>query len=614
MNIFSKIKGKLSSSLADWRTRRHIENIDRSDVLLAHHVVTRRRFPSLFQWRLIGRVLAPREKRLLSAAAGMLTLGLAAIAASWAFTHAIFVPAAGGEYREGVVGSPRAPNPILAGNKDIDRDIVSLAYSGIYRRDEQGRLALDLAQSVEISPDGKTYVFKLKNGIVFHDGTPLTSDDVIFTIQAIQAPSWKSPLAPGLIGIAAKTDGAQTVVISSNKPLPYLPSLLTFGILPKHVWSSIDSNSRAVADFSIKPIGTGPYRFEKFTRDQQGNILTYTLRRAKDSPAKIERITFKFYDDYDTAADKLTSNSVDGLSFVPPGKLESVKTIPGIIVRAPRMEQYTAIFLNPRSDSALVDPIVRQALARAIDRQKIISSALGGLARLRDQPLSDGTASNSEITRYPYDPAAAGALLDKAGYPLAPETGIRGKTVTSKPASKKEKAVTTTTALEISLATIDTEDNRRVAEIIKTDWEKIGVKTDVILASAQDIQKSVIKPRAYDALLIGEVLATDSDSYPFWHSSQSDAGLNLASYSNRRVDELLEKAQFAINTDEQKKFLAEFQQIITRDEPAIFLYQPDYLYPQSNKIKGFAVAAITSPSDRFANITAWYRRFRLSFK
>ena len=614
MSIFLRIKKRVLASFADWQTRRRIENIDRSDVLLAHRLVARRKLPGPRQLRLIGRVLSPGERLLLHRAIASFFFGIILIAASWAVIHTAFIPTSGGEYREGVVGSPRAPNPILAGNNDIDQDIVHLTYGGLYRRDAQGELVLDLAENAEVSSDGLTYTFKLKNDVSFHDGVPLTAEDVAFTIQAIQNPAWKSPLAPGLKGVNARALDSQTVELSLKQPFSYLPSLLTFGILPKHIWAKIDPASKAVNDFNLKPIGSGPFRFEKFTHDSQGNILTYTLRRAKNSPAQLERITFKFYDDYDTAVDKLTSNSVDGLNFVPPGKLASVKAITGITIRTPALEQYTAIFLNPRSDSSLSDPAVRQALSFAVDRKKIVEEALVGLGRLRDGPLSSDALGTPDIIHYSYDPAKAAALLERDGYALAPNTKFRTKTVTTPAKSKKDKPTTTTTELNISLVTIDTDENRRTAEIIKDDWAAIGVKTDIILSSAQDIQKNVIKPRAYDALIFGEILGPDSDPYPFWHSSQIDGGLNLSAYSNRRVDELLEKARLVTSATERAPLLAEFERIITKEEPTIFLYEPDYLYPQSDKIKDFAVASVASPADRFANVTDWYKKFKLIFK
>ena len=614
MSFFLNIKKRIVIAIAGFKTWRENDRIDRADVLLAHRVVTRRRFPSLRQWHLVGRVLKPGEIRILRFSGYILTVGILFLIGRWAITHAVFIPAPGGEYREGIVGSPRAINPIIAGGSDVDQDIAHLVYSGLYRRNANAELELDLAEKVEISPDGETYTFTIKPDAYFHDGWSVTAEDVVFTINSILDPAWKSPLAKNLHDVSAIAKDDSTVIITALKQ-SYLPSLLTFGILPKHIWANVKPNTPAATNNNLKPVGSGLFKFEKFSRDAQGQILSYTLQSTKNSGAMLDRITFKFYDDYDTAADKLTSNAVDGLNFVPPAKRDSIRYVPGVSIRTPALSQYTALFLNNKKNQALADINTRKALAMAIDRNKILSDALSGLGKLRDTPLSlKGNDLNAKVTRYTYDPKKAAELLDKAGYPISSETNIRTKSVTVPAKTKKDQAVTTLSELSITITTIDTVANRRAAEIIKEDWSALGIKTEIVTAAADSIQKSIIKPREYDALLFGEVLGPDANPYPFWHSSQSTDGLNLTYYSNRRVDELLEKSQSASSAEERDAMLSEFQQIVTDEVPAIFLYEPDYLYPQSSKIKDFNVRLMTTPADRFSNIKDWYRKLKLSFK
>ena len=611
MNIFSKIKNRIIAAAADLQTRLRNDRLKRADILLAHRLVARRRPPTLRQWHLVGRVLAPGERRVVRIAGCAILVGLLLIVGRWAMMHAVLVPTGGGEYREGIVGAPRAVNPILVGGNDVDQDIVRLVFSGLYRRNADAQLTLDLARSVDISADGKTYVFTLRPDAKFHDGAPVTADDVVFTINAIQNPAWKSPLAKGLQGMPVVARDPHTVVISASQPSAYLPSLLTFGILPKHIWKNVDPNSPSVNSYNLKPIGSGPFKFENFSRDGNGNIISYTLRSVSGSGAMLDRITFKFYNDYSSASDALAGNSVDGLNFVPPAERDAIKTIPGVVMHASALAQYTALFLNPAHDPALEDVNVRQALALAIDRNRIVKDALNGLGETRDAPIA---GNDDGITRYGYDPQAAAALLDKAGYTVDPTTKIRTITKTTAPKSKKEKPVTVTTELSVTITTVDTDENKRSAAIIKENWAALGIRSDIITAPAASINTSVIHPREYDALLFGEVLAPDADPYPFWHSSQTASGLNLAMYANRRVDELLEKARIAASKAERDELLNEFQKIVTAEAPAIFLYQPDYLYPQSSKIRGYDVRTITAPSDRFANVTEWYRKLWVAFK
>ena len=612
MNFLNNIYRRLADRIGGLRRRLRADRERRADLMLTHQVAGKRRLPAPRQWVHVGRVMTLCERRVLKVGILLLMAGAFVLVGRWAIVHGRTAPARGGEYREGIVGAPRAVNPVLAGSNDVDQDLIRLVFSGLYRRDAYARLTPDLAAAVDVSADGKTYTFTLREAR-FHDNTPVTADDVVFTIATIQNPSWKSPLARNFSALHASATDAHTVVITLDKPSSYLPSLLTVGILPKHIWENVSPGSAALTDFNLKPVGSGPFRFDKFVRDSHGAILSYTVRSFDRAPKKamLDRITFKFFDDYDTAVDKLTSNAVDGLNFVPPGRRDVIAKIPGISVRTPALSQYTAVFLNPRVQPLFADAAVREAFARAIDRERIVRDSLHGNAELRDAPIPEGaTGSTTSVTRYSYDPAAAEALLEKAGYVRAEGSTVRTKTVPG----KTRRVEPTVTPLAVKLTVIDSDENRAAAEVIKADWEAIGAQVEIVPIPAADIQLSAIKPRSYEALIFGEILGPESDPFPFWHSSQATDGLNLSLYANRRVDELLEKARVTATDVERGTLLAEFQQIVTKEIPAIFLYQPTYAYPQTAKLRGFDARRLIAPADRFSNVVDWYLKTGVSFR
>jgi len=609
MNFFKKIFFGVGAKFKEFSDRIKTRRAERADLVLAHQIVTKRRLPSLSQWRHLPKVMTAGEKKTLILSLSAILVGLLLIGGGWAIRHAVIVPAAGGEYREGIVGRPHAVNPILSSGNDVDEDIIRLVYSGLYKRDASGRLVPDLAETTAVSPDGKTYTITIRDA-VFHDGVRLTADDVAYTFATIQDPAWKSPSAKNFSGIAAKAADAKTVVFTLKEPNSYFPSLLTVGIIPKHIWEKTDPAAVAASDFNLRPIGTGPYRFLNFTKNSDGDILSYSLRAA-DPSAKIDRITFKFFDDYETAVDKLSSNAVDGLNFIPLRLYSAVQKIPNVAVRKIGLSEYTAIFMNAGNQPIFNDPDVRRALALAIDRKKIISEALDGAAAIRNSPLMNDDAG---ATVYGYDPGGAAALLDKAGFAMAPGAEVRAKTETTKAATKKTKAETATTELDLELTVLDTVDAQRTAAIIKEGWEAVGAKVNIISVSSADIQKTAVKDGDYQALVFGEIIGADGDPFSFWHSSQADNGLNLSKYSNRRVDELLEKARAATDPAAKQALLAEFDKIVTTDAAAIFLYSPDYLYPQSTDVKNFSATTMVAPSDRFAGVTDWYIKKAVSFK
>jgi len=135
----------------------------------------------------------------------------------------------------------------------------------------------------------------------------------------------------------------------------------------------------------------------------------------------------------------------------------------------------------------------------------------------------------------------------------------------------------------------------------------IGAKTNLKFIPSKDISREVLKVRSYDILLYGEIIGSDPDQYPFWHSSQVDfPGLNLARYQNDDVDEILVNARESSDDNKVVEFYKKFQDLILEDRPAIFLYMPTYTYATVDKVKGFDVTRISNPADRFADVTTWY--------
>jgi peptide/nickel transport system substrate-binding protein len=611
MNFFKKTVAAARERFKKFTERIKSRREERSDLMIAYNVVAKRKLPSVSQWRHLAKVTTPREKRIVRLGLSALALGLLLIVGSWAVRHAVLVPAPGGEYREGIVGRPHAVNPILSSGNDVDEDIISLVYSGLFRYDGSGRLVPDLASAVSVSPDGKNYTVTVK-GARFHDGVALTAADVAYTFQTIANPAWKSPIAANFSGVSVTALDPNTVVFALKEPNSYFLSLLTVGIIPKHIWEKTDPTSVANSDFNLKPVGSGPYRFLNFTRNSDGDILSYTLGAAGGSNSKINKITFKFFDDYETAVEKLSGNAVDGLNFVPTRLYSAVLKLPNVNTHKINLAEDTAVFMNVKTQPIFSDPDVRHALALAIDRERIVREAMNGAATISNAPLN-GKDYSANVSVYNYDTAGADALLNKAGFVLTGNATVRVKTETTKTSGKKQPPPAAT-ELDLTLTAINTEEGQKTANIIREDWEAVGAKVNVVLVSAADAQKTTIANGDYQALVFGEILGEDGDPSPFWHSSQAESGLNLSKYSNRRVDELLENARTTTDPAAKTAMLAEFQKIITADSAAIFLYSPEYLYPQSTNVKNFAVTTIASPSDRFANVTDWYIKKAVGLK
>jgi len=173
-----------------------------------------------------------------------------------------------------------------------------------------------------------------------------------------------------------------------------------------------------------------------------------------------------------------------------------------------------------------------------------------------------------------------------------------------------------TLELKFSLATADQPLLIQTAFLLKNQWEKLGVEINVETFDASTtLEREIIKKRDYDALLFGELLGAIPDPFPFWHSSQKrDPGLNLSLYQNSKVDKLLEDARQSLDNEIRKEKLQTFQELLVEDAPAVFLYNPDYIYLVLPEIKGIKQGIIIDPSKRFSDIENWYIKTKRGWK
>lgn len=577
-------------------------NIEKKIIL---GVFKKKHFPRLAQFRHVFRFLSKKEKFFLLFFGCLALASLAGLAILFYFNNTKIISAAGGEYAEGIVGYPRFINPLYSQSNEVDKDLVSLVYSGLTSRNARGAAALDLAEEYKLSDDEKNYIFVLRDSVLWSDGRPLTSDDVVFTINTIKNEKYQSPLRATWQDIGVKKIDDRTVQFQLAKPYASFLSLTTIGILPKHIWEGVPAASIYLADANTKPVGSGPYKFQSFVKDKAGVIKSYSLQRNENyygERPNINSIILKFYPEYVSAANALDNHQIDGLAFVP-------AEVRGVLKLASRfnsydivLPQFNAIFFNGKENEAVKDVAVRKALALAIDRKRILKEALFDDGTLIEGPILPGYLGyNEKIGQIYYDKEAARKLLADAGWTLKDANRIR---------TNKKNA-----QLKIELATIDKEQNIRAANIIKENWEDAGVAVELKMISVANISQEIINDRKYQALFFGEMYGPDLDPYSYWHSSALKyPGLNLAQYSNQKIDMLLEVArQTADKVVRQKKY-EEFQTLLLENFPAIFLWQPKYAYLIDKKIRGVEISSLLTPSDRWHNILAGYINTKRSLK
>lgn len=519
-----------------------------------------------------------------------LLVAIASLSSLYALEQSLLVhvPTYGGSLSEGAVGSPQFINPLLA-ISDADRDLSSLAYAGLMGLSGDGSLVPVLAESYTMSTDGKTYDFVLRKNAKFSDGTPVTTDDVVFTIGKAQNPALKSPKYADWLGVSVKKIDQSTVRFTLAKPYAPFLGLTTLGILPSRLWQNISNEEFPFSTLETNPVGAGPFKVAGVSRDASGLIKNvvfvensfYVLGRPY-----LDSIRFNFYSRSDDLARALASGAEESAYDV---SMKGVLTAP--------YARVFGVFLNPSEKQVYARAEVRKALSLAVDRQAIVDTVLGGYATPIMGPVPPGENVEQAVVPHSENPIEdAAAILQAAGW------SYDGSQRMWKNVGAKQ------TLDRITIRTSNVPELKNVASAVKADWEKLGIPTDIELYEPGDLSQNVIRPRKYEALLYGMVIGRDQDLYAFWHSQErNDPGLNIALYTNKTIDNLLEEARSAIDPNVRATDLQKIEDIIAADYPAVFIYAPNFTYVVPSDLKGVVLPQIITPSDRFATVATWYK-------
>ncbi|MBP6884037.1 MAG: ABC transporter substrate-binding protein [Candidatus Pacebacteria bacterium] len=515
----------------------------------------------------------------------------------------VSVPMPGGSVSEGIIGTPRFINPILAFS-DADMDLTTLVYSGLMRKTSDGTLTPDLASGYEVSKDGLTYTFTLKDNITFHNGDPVTPDDVIFTINKAKDPLITSPRSANWDGVSVIKQDERTIVFTLRQPYASFLENTTMGILPISIWgdSPIELNTA-----NTNPVGSGPYMVSKVNKQGSGVIDSFELSLFKNfalGKPFIKKVTLKFYPNEDNMISALENGDIEQISSITPSSATILKG-KGYRVESSVLPRIFGLFFNQNQNQLFTDKNIIKAIDQAVDKDQIVREVLRGYGVAIDEPIPPNMIAyqklSNEVNQTQADRlAAAQNILAKDGWVKGAD-GFLTKTVTD---SKKKKTVV---PLEFSISTGNAPELVQSAEIIQKDLEAIGMKVDVKTFEVGNLNQGVIRPRKYDVLLFGQIINHESDLFAFWHSSQrKDPGLNVAIYTNAKVDKILEDAFVTVDEQARIKKYSQFEDEIKKDMPAVFLYSPNFIYVVSKNLQGLNIDHITSPQDRFLTEYKWY--------
>ncbi len=522
------------------------------------------------------------------------------------------IPTRGGRYTEAVVGGvPTAINPLLP-ETDTDPNVTSLIFSGLSKLDGKGNVYGDLADTITLDPEGKVYLFHLRDNATWHDGQPVTPQDVLFTIHLVQDPRFPGDPALADFWRTVTVDlpgGNQVRFTLTDRYAPFL-SYTTLGLLPQHLLGGIKAEELRDLPFNLSPVGTGPYRFVRLDRDAPAIDLTLWQKHYQvvtEAAYYVQELRFQYYPSFEQALDvakRAKESGATGFSEVPvtnlaqaatalnPNQKDAAWQFYGYNIAA-----YTALFFNFQSP-IFSDRAVRQAASYAIDRNSLVQNALGGQGIAGDGPIHPSSwAYKTEAAKHPFDPDLAKKTLDDAGWKVKAAGQAREKDGVK---------------LTFTLVTNSSGERPLVAQIVAQQLAAVGfdVQVNKTALSSFDLQRTYLEPHRFDAAIFGwDRLLGDPDPYILWHSTQADGGYNFTNFRDSEADQLLENGRRATNPNERKILYNQFQDLFASEVPAVVLYYPRYVVAIAKTINGVEADTIDTPADRFRGISRWYIQY-----
>ena len=512
-------------------------------------------------------------------------------------------PEQGGVYTEGLVGSMGRLNPLLDWNNSADRDVDRLLFSGLVRFNESGLPRADLAESWGVTPDGTIYNFAIRPNAVWHDGQPVTADDVIFTIELMKSAGSFYPQDVKDLWGKVQITKLNDKNIKFTLPEPYVPFMdyLTFGVLPKHLLASVPPDQIPNAEFNVNPVGTGPYKFDHLIIDDKGQITGVVLTASANyygAPPYIEQVVFRYYPSSAVALDAYKQGDVLGVSKIAADVLNSALEEANLSFYTSQMPQMSFVLFNLNNPEVtfLQNAKVRRALMLGLNRTYIVNSFLQGQAVVVNGPILPGSWAYYDGTEhFEYNPEAAVALLKAEGYVIPAEGGnVRAKDGAP---------------LAFTMMHPDDETHTKIAQTIQAEWAVIGVRVELLPMPYDKLVLDSLASRAYQSALVDVNLSRtpDPDPYPFWHQAEAIGGQNYSQWNNRAASEYLEQARVTADYTLRTRLYRNFQVVFSKELPALPLYVPVYSYGVDAQVQGAQVASlIYEPSDRLATFTSWY--------
>ncbi|WP_032122507.1 peptide-binding protein [Clostridium amazonitimonense] len=500
-------------------------------------------------------------------------------------------------------------NPLISSTR-YDANVNSVVYASLMQVDDKGGLKNYLAEEYSISEDQKIITFKLKSKAKWHDGKPVTAEDMAFTLQSMAngkytgknyddvekikgAKAYHEGKSDSIEGIKVKDDTTITIEFEETYA-PALTNLSTLGIIPKHIWSQIPiENWEKETKVLNAPIGCGPYKVTKF---ESGQYVEFEA--AEDffeGKPKTSKLIFKVVNP-DTIQAELKSGNIDiaGVKDMRKSDIKALNT-EGLksVEFSDFMFQYMGINLRL---PIFQDVRVRQAFMYAINRSLMVDKLLEGRGEVVNAPMLPtlwGYPKASDINDYAFNIDTAKNLLKEAGWEDRNNDGV----VENETGEKMHLTLK---------CPVGSKTREQSAVIIQESLKQIGVEIEILTMEFSTLMEEVVSNHEFDLYMMGNTLSLDPDPKPFWHSSAATdkkgvQGYNIVSYKNDKVDQLIEKGLSTLNQEERQGYYEEIGKILNKDVAQVYLFLQTNEMMYNGKLKGYE----PSTFNNFNNVHNW---------
>ena len=495
----------------------------------------------------------------------------------------------GGILVNAMIGEPSNLIAMIAGDS-ASSTIAGNIFNSLIKYDEKLNHAPELAKKWVISPDQKTITFTLKDNLVWADGTPLTSEDVLFTWKLVTDPNTRTPYASDylLVKKASAPDKNTFEVTYEETYAPAIDTWASLHILPKHLLKDEDINNTY---FSRKPTGSSYYQLNKWVSGQQVSLKSNT--NSSQGLPQIEQLISRIIPDTSSQFLELTADNIDLMSINP---IQYQRVFPA---RKDMLEKinlykelgngYTYLGFNLKK-APFNDVNVRQAINYAIDKDEVIKGVLLGLGEPIASPYKPGTRwNNPNLQPYPYSPKKALDLLKKAGYEKN-EDGY----------FEKNGKV-----LAFEILTNQNKQREMTAVLVQRRLKEIGIEVTIRVLEWASFINQYIRTGDFNAVVLGWSLSLDPDQFNIWHSSQQGPGqFNFIGYENSKVDKLLELGRKELDANKREKIYHQFSEHLLNDSPIVYLYAGYGLSAVNKRVQG--IKNPSPPAGIYHNSYEWF--------